>query len=74
MATYTLFPNIWRILGKNLFTPSASPDSKHSDRDNAEEIRRAERDCVRDMIWSNPEAFSSELDFQALACRFRGKF
>ena len=74
MATHALFPSVWTILGGKLFAPSTEIEARRSDTVNSADYMRAERDCVRDAIWSNPEAFAGELDILALADRFRGKF
>ena len=74
MATNALFPSVLTMLGEKLFAPSAEIVSDHSNMENSADYMRAERDCVRDAIWSNPEAFAGELDILALADRFRGKF
>ena len=73
MSAYIVFPSNWMNLWKDLFGPSAKTGAKHSDREKSAEIRRAERDCLRDMIWSNPESFAGELDVHVLACKFHGK-
>ena len=74
MTTHAPFPSIWSFLRLELISRSDKTETKHADRENSAEYKRAERDCVRDTVWSNPEAFSGDLDILALADGYRGKF
>ena len=61
MTSLTSSPGLWHNLAA-LFTFPVNADIRNSVPDHSEENRRAEQDMFRDMIWSNTEAFSSELD------------
>ena len=37
----------------------------------AEDLR-AERECIREVIWTNPGAFSSDLDVQGMMTHYSG--
>ena len=74
MTTHAPFPSIWSFLRLELISRSDKTETKLADTENSAEYKRAERDCVRDMVWSNPEAFSGDLDILALADGYRGKF
>lgn len=41
-----------------------NPRGTHSDSGETETSRRAERDLFNEVIWSNPESFSSALDVE----------
>jgi hypothetical protein len=68
--TLTSFPSSWQKLRalSNLF---AGATAKTSDSEQFTETRRAAQQVICENIWSNPEAFSSELEvyYQAHLCR-----
>jgi hypothetical protein len=73
MSAFTLSPNIWTTLG-NLFTGTAKKDRPPARCQETDECRQAERDCIRDMVWSNPDAFTNEMDILSMKYGGHGRF
>ena len=73
MSAHSLSPDIWNVFG-NLFYRSVKSSTPKSDLETSADIRRAERECINEMIWSNPEAFSSALDFRGMMYGYRGTY
>ncbi|WP_171103044.1 hypothetical protein [Ruegeria sp. HKCCD7255] len=73
MASHTMSPSIWTVFG-GLFgwTKKAFPDTRNPR--SADNDLHAERDYINDVIWSNPDAFSSELDVQNMMSLYPGRF
>ncbi|WP_282021813.1 hypothetical protein [Ruegeria faecimaris] len=73
MASHTMSPSIWTVFG-GLFswTERAFPKTRKP-RPTANDLH-AERDYINDVIWSNPDAFSSELDVQNMMNLYPGRF
>ncbi len=73
MASHTMSPGIWTVFG-GLFgwTKRAFPENQKSrptDND-----PHAEREYINEVIWNNPDAFSSELDVQNMMSLYPGRF
>jgi len=73
MSAHSLSPDFWNVSEK-LFHRSVKPSNPKSDLKASADIRRVERDCINDMIWSNPEAFSSALDFRGMMYGYSGAY
>ncbi len=73
MASHTMSPSIWTVFG-GLFgrTKRGFPEA-WKPRPTADDFH-AERDYINDVIWSNPDAFSSELDVQNMVSLYPGRF
>ncbi|MFC6636900.1 hypothetical protein GV827_22140 [Sulfitobacter sp. JBTF-M27] len=50
------------------------PTSKADRKVSSHAERKAEHDALKDVIWSNPEAFASETDVQYLMQMYPGEF
>jgi hypothetical protein len=66
LLTSTL--SLWHNLAAVFIFPASATAKKYVSKHtsvpgHSNESRHAEQDVLCDMIWSNPEAFSSELDF-----------
>lgn len=72
MTSFALRPSLWKRASLWV-SGQAQTDRKHQIRDQEHLIRKAERDLVNDMIWSCPEAFSSDLDVQYMMHMHRGR-
>ncbi len=72
MVLQILMPNLWvsfeTLLASLRRTSKARPSSE-----NTPETRRAERDLINEMIWNNPDAFSSGLDVEYMMRMSRGR-
>ncbi|NOD95114.1 hypothetical protein GS636_20140 [Ruegeria sp. HKCCD4884] len=73
MASHTMSPSIWTVFG-GLFgwTKRACPETRKP-QPTANDLH-AERDYINDVIWSDPAAFSSELDVQTMMSLYPGRF
>ncbi len=73
MASHTMSPSIWTVFG-GLFgwTKRGLPENRES-RPTADDLH-SERDYINDVIWSNPDAFLSELDVQNMMNLYPGRF
>ena len=73
MASHTMSPSIWTVFG-GLFgwTKGACPETRKP-QPTANDLH-AERDLINDVIWSNPDAVSSELDVQNMMSLYPGRF
>ncbi len=73
MASQTMSPSIWTVFG-GLFgwTKRAFPETRKprlTDND-----LHSERDYINEVIWNNPDAFSSELDVQNMMSLYPERF
>lgn len=73
MASHTMSPSIWTVFGGLIgWTKRACPETRKP-QPTANDLH-AERDYINDVIWSNPAAFSSELDVQNMMSLYPGRF
>lgn len=73
MASHTMSPSIWTVFdGLFGWDKRAFPETRKP-RPTANDLH-AERGYINDVIWSNPDAFSSELDVQNMMSLYPGRF
>jgi len=74
MTSLTLTqPTIWRRIEG--FWKTLVPSRNHAaPPEDPQEVSRAERDLILEMLDRNPDAFQSELDIQSMARLYRCKF
>jgi hypothetical protein len=73
MASHTMSPSLWSGLGARL-SGLARRIEPHADTEPAHEIRRAERALINEIIWSNPDAFTSHLDLFPMLQMYSGRY
>ncbi len=73
MASHTMSPSIWTLfvglIGRTKRGFSENQKSRPKDND-----LHSERDYINEVIWSNPDAFSSDLDVQNMMNLYPGRF
>ena len=73
MASHTMAPSIWTSFGR-LFGGLAKDSAHKLQSEPSASDLRAERDFINEMVWNNPDAFSSELDVQNMLNCYPGRF
>ncbi|MFC3616752.1 hypothetical protein ACFORG_23665 [Lutimaribacter marinistellae] len=73
MTSHTIVPSIWASFG-NLLGGLVRDRAHRLKSKSSFDDHRAERDFINDIIWSNPDAYSSELDVQNMLNLYPGKF
>ncbi len=73
MTTLSFSSYIWHRFAAIFNTTARSHDAEANHEFSAEQ-RTAEQDLIKDMMWSNPETFSSELSALYIFHGFYGKY
>jgi hypothetical protein len=73
MATLTFSSHIWHGFAV-IFTSTAKSHNTEAAPKRSTEHRRAEQDLIKEMMWSNPEAFQSEQDAHYMLQGFCGRY
>ncbi|UWQ07008.1 hypothetical protein [Aliiroseovarius crassostreae] len=73
MTSLTHAPSFWERLTGAMFS-QPRPDRNRDRRPPSQEERKAERDILRDMMWSNPDACATESDLQNMLHMYPGRF
>ena len=73
MASHTQSPSLWNSVS-NLFGRLAKYYDTRTQPTPSMDDLRAEREFLNELIWSNPDAFSSELDIQNMMHLYPHRF
>ncbi len=73
MASHTMSPSIWTVFG-GLFGRTKRGFPKNQKSRLTDNYLHSERDYIKEVIWNNPDAFSSELDVQNMMSLYPERF
>ena len=73
MTTLTFSSYIWHGFAA-IFTFTANSHNTEIAPERSTQHRRAEQDHIKEMMWSNPEAFMSEQDAHYMLHGFYGRY
>lgn len=72
MASHSLAPSVWHSF-LSLVGGLSESRTHRSILEPSSEDRQADRDLVSEVLWRNPEAFSSEMDVQLMMQMYSGQ-